>query len=163
ATRHLLDRGHRRIAFFGGHRDSSSCRQRRQGYREALAEAGIEPEPQWLVECAPTRLEAAQQTGALFVRDPAPTAAVCYNDAVALGLMAGADFAVVGFDDIPEAAVASPPLTTIAVDPRARGRQAAELILKRLREPAMPRAHTIAPVRLQARSSSEVHLSGDSA
>ena len=165
ATRHPLDRGHRRIAFFGGHRDSSSCRQRRQGYREALAEAGIEPEPQWLVECAPTRLEAAQQTGALFVRDPAPTAAVCYNDAVALGLMAGlvargrrpgGDFAVIGFDDIPEASVASPTLTTIAVDPRARGRQAAELILKRLREPELPPAHTVAPVRLQARSSSEV-------
>ena len=85
ATEHLLALGHRRIAFFGGHRDSSSCRQRREGYREALRAAGITPEPQWLVECAPTRLEAARQTGALFVRDPAPTAAVCYNDAVALG------------------------------------------------------------------------------
>ena len=113
ATEHLLALGHRRIAFFGGHRDSSSCRQRREGYREALRAAGITPEPQWLVECAPTRLEAARQAGALFVRDPAPTAAVCYNDAVALGLMAGLaargrrageDFAVVGFDDIPEAA-----------------------------------------------------------
>ena len=140
ATEHLLSLGHRRIAFFGGHQDSSSCRQRREGYREALAAAGVTPEPQWLVECAPTRLEAARQTGALFVRDPAPTAAVCYNDAVALGLMAGLatrgrragqDFAVTGFDDIPEAAVSAPPLTTIAVDPRARGRQAAELILQR--------------------------------
>src|SRR5688572_25741957 len=41
ATEHLLARGHRRIAFFGGHRDSSSCRQRREGYRAALVEAGI--------------------------------------------------------------------------------------------------------------------------
>lgn len=167
ATRHLISRGHRRIAFFGGHRDSSSCRQRRQGYREAMSEAGLTPEPQWMVECAPTRLEAAQQSGALFVRDPAPTAAVCYNDAVALGLMAGLtargrrageDFAVIGFDDIPEAAVSSPPLTTIAVDPRARGRQAAELILQRLRQPETPPTHTVAPVRLQIRSSSEVQL-----
>ncbi|MGO4777952.1 substrate-binding domain-containing protein, partial [Lysobacter sp. 2RAB21] len=75
---------------------------------------------------------------------------------VARGRRAGGDFAVVGFDDIPEASVASPTLTTIAVDPRARGRQAAELILKRLREPELPHAHTVAPVRLQARSSSEV-------
>ncbi|MDB6163153.1 MAG: bacterial regulatory s, lacI family protein [Xanthomonadaceae bacterium] len=164
ATGHLLQRGHRRIAFFGGHRDSSSCRQRREGYRHALTEAGVTPEPQWLVECAPTRLEAARQVGALFVRDPAPTAAVCYNDAVALGLMAGLaargrragdDFAVVGFDDIPEASVSAPPLTTIAVDPRARGRQAAELILQRLRDPDAPARTTVASVHLQPRASSD--------
>jgi len=174
ATEHLLARGHRRIAFFGGHRDSSSCRQRRDGYRAALAAAGIEAEPQWLVECAPTRLEAARQVGALFVRDPAPTAAVCYNDAVALGLIAGLttrgrragdDFAVVGFDDIPEASVSAPPLTTIAVDPRARGRQAAELILQRLREPDAPARTTVAAVQLQVRASSDAPRShtGDNA
>ncbi|QSX74012.1 LacI family DNA-binding transcriptional regulator [Lysobacter arenosi] len=163
ATEHLLAQGHRRIAFFGGHQDSSSCHQRREGYREALIAAGVTPEPQWLVECAPTRLEAARQTGALFVRDPAPTAAVCYNDAVALGLMAGLatrgrragqDFALTGFDDIPEAAVSAPPLTTIAVDPRARGRQAAELILQRLRDPSATAATVVAPVQLQVRASS---------
>lgn len=172
ATEHLLAQGHRRIAFFGGHQDSSSCRQRREGYRAALADAGIEAEPQWQIECAPTRLEAARQTGALFVRDPAPTAAVCYNDAVALGLIAGLasrgrraghDFALTGFDDIPEAAVSAPPLTTIAVDPRARGRQAAELILQRLRDPAAPIATTVAPARLQLRASSQIPASGDAA
>ncbi|GAB2627792.1 LacI family DNA-binding transcriptional regulator [Novilysobacter erysipheiresistens] len=163
ATEHLLGLGHRRIAFYGGHRDSSSCRQRRAGYREALAQAGITPEPQWLVESAPTRLEAARQVGALFVRDPAPTAAVCYNDAVALGLVAGLtargrraghDFAVVGFDDIPEAAVSAPPLTTIAADPRARGRQAAALVLQRLQHPDAAPARTVAPARLMVRDSS---------
>ncbi|WP_133500950.1 LacI family DNA-binding transcriptional regulator [Cognatilysobacter terrigena] len=170
ATIHLLERGHRRIAFFGGHRDSSSCRQRREGYRLALAQAGIEPEPQWLVDCAPTRLEAARQAAALFARDPAPTAAVCYNDAVALGLIAGLaalgrragqDFAVVGFDDIPEAAVSTPPLTTIAVDPRARGRQAAQLVLQRSTTPDAPPMHVIAPVKLQMRASSDVRVDGN--
>jgi LacI family transcriptional regulator len=163
ATEHLLARGHRRIAFFGGHADSSSCRQRRQGYADALAVAGITPEPQWLIECAPTRLEAATQTGALFVRDPAPTAAVAYNDAVALGLMLGLarrgrrpghDFAVTGFDDIPESSMSVPPLTTLAVDPRARGRQAAALALARAQHSADARLHTIAPVKLVVRESS---------
>ncbi|HEX7113046.1 MAG TPA: LacI family DNA-binding transcriptional regulator [Mizugakiibacter sp.] len=162
ATEHLLARGHRRIAFFGGHRDSSSCRQRRDGYLDALAAAGVAAEPQWLIECAPARLEAAAQAGALFARDPAPTAAVCYNDAVALGLMLGLaargrrpghDFAVVGFDDIPEAAVSVPPLTTLAADPRARGRQAAALILARVRDPEAPPARTVAAVRLVVRQS----------
>jgi len=162
ATEHLLALGHRRIAFFGGHLDSSSCRERRLGYQDAMREAGIEPEPQWTVESAPTRLEAAAQTGALFVRDPAPTAAVCYNDAVALGLMQGLirrgrhpghDFAVTGFDDIPEAAVSAPPLTTVGVEPRARGRQAATLALQRVRDPGAAHAPVIVPVRLIERGS----------
>ena len=163
ATEHLLSRGHRRIAFFGGHADSSSCRQRRQGYADALAAAGITPEPQWLIECAPTRLEAATQTAALFVRDPAPTAAVAYNDAVALGLMLGLarrgrrpgqDFAVTGFDDIPEAAMSVPPLTTLAADPRARGRQAANLALARAQHAPDVPTRTVAPVQLVVRESS---------
>jgi LacI family transcriptional regulator len=163
ATEHLIELGHRRIAFFGGHRDSSSCRQRRQGYADAMRAAGLEVEPRWLVESAPTRLEAARQAGALFHRDPAPTAAVCYNDAVALGLMLGLtsrgrhpgeDFAVVGFDDIAEASVAVPPLTTIAVDPRVRGRQAAEMVLARIQNPEAAAIHTIAPSRLVVRESS---------
>jgi LacI family transcriptional regulator len=168
ATGHLLEQGHRAIAFFGGHRDSSSCGERRAGYHDALAAAGIAPDPAWLVECAPTRLEAARQAGALFARDPAPTAAVCYNDAVALGLMsglaargrrAGVDFALTGFDDIPEAAVSAPPLTTIAVAPRERGVQAARLVLERLADPqrATHAARTlVADARLVVRASSLV-------
>jgi LacI family transcriptional regulator len=168
ATEHLLEQGHRAIAFFGGHRDSSSCGERRAGYHDALAAAGIALDPAWLVECAPTRLEAARQAGALFARDPAPTAAVCYNDAVALGLVsglaargrrAGVDFALTGFDDIPEAAVSMPPLTTIAVAPRERGMQAARLVLERLgnqaRTAQSPRT-IVADARLVVRASSLV-------
>jgi len=175
ATEHLLGQGHRAIAFFGGHRDSSSCGERRAGYHDALAAAGIAPDPAWLVECAPTRLEAARQAGALFARDPAPTAAVCYNDAVALGLMsglaargrrAGVDFALTGFDDIPEAAVSAPPLTTIAVAPRERGMQAARLVLERLADPERstrkPRT-IVADARLVVRASSLVNLQGTAA
>ncbi|KGI78134.1 LacI family DNA-binding transcriptional regulator [Oleiagrimonas soli] len=162
ATEHLLQLGHRRIAFFGGHADSSSCRERRQGHADAMQAAGIAVEPPWLIESAPTRLQAAAQTSALFVRDPAPTAAVCYNDAVALGLMLGLhargrrpghDFAVTGFDDIPEAAVCLPPLTTVATDPRGRGRQAAERILQRVRLPDTTPSELHAAAELVVRGS----------
>ena len=163
ATEHLIAQGHRRIAFFGGHRDSSSCRQRHAGYAEAMQAAGLHREPHWQVECAPTRLDAAGRTAALFAGSTAPTAAVCYNDAVALGLMLGLnqrglqpgrDFALTGFDDIAEASVSMPPLTTLSVTPRARGRQAAELLLQRLRDPAATTRRTIAPVQLVIRESS---------
>ncbi len=170
ATEHLLGRGHRHIAFFGGHADSSSCRERREGYVEAMTAAGLKTNPFWLVETAPTRVEAARRSAALFDLDPAPTAAVCYNDAVALGLMLGLaahgrhpgqDFAVTGFDDIPEAAVSMPPLTTLATDPRARGRQAAKRILERVHDPDADAMHSIAPVRLVVRASSNPCPSSD--
>jgi LacI family transcriptional regulator len=163
ATEHLIGLGHQRIAFFGGHRESSSVEQRRRGYASAMGAAGLKVDPAWMIESAPTRLEAARQTGALFARDPAPTAAVCYNDAVALGLMLGLtkrgrrpgeDFALTGFDDVAEASVCVPPLTTIAVDPRGLGRRSAELILDRLGKPETEAAYTIAPVRLVVRESS---------
>lgn len=163
ATRHLIDRGHRDIAFFGGHDHSSSCHQRRAGYRQALDEAGIAPRPEWLVETAPNRVDAAARAGELFVEGARPSAAVCYNDSVALGLTLGLaargirpgrDFAVTGFDDISEAALATPSLTTLAVDPRARGRQAATLLLRRLDNPEAAPVRTVAPVRLCIRDSS---------
>lgn len=162
ATEHLLALGHRRIAFFGGHADSSSCRERRLGYQEALAAAGVDLDPGSMFETAPTRLEANANAEALLAHQPEPTAAVCYNDAVALGLMLGlarlgrrpgVDFAVTGFDDIPEAAVSTPPLTTLCADPRSRGRQAAELLLERAAMPALPSRSVIAPVRLTERES----------
>ncbi|GAB3048676.1 LacI family DNA-binding transcriptional regulator [Stenotrophomonas tumulicola] len=163
ATRHLIERGHRDIAFFGGHAASSSCAQRRAGYQQALAEAGLAVSPQWLIESAPNRLEAATRVDELFADGLRPSAAVCYNDTVALGLMLGltsrgirpgGDFAVTGFDDIPESAVAVPPLTTLTVDPRARGRQAAELLLQRVQSPDAPPRQTVAPLQLRIRESS---------
>jgi LacI family transcriptional regulator len=163
ATEHLIARGHRRIAFFGGHAESSPCRQRRAGYVDAMQRAGLDAPSHWQIESTPNRLDAAQACDALFASTPAPTAAVCYNDAVALGLMLGLnqrglkpgrDFALTGFDDIAEAALGTPSLTTLSTTPRERGGQAAEMILQRLRDPQAPAAHAIAPVTLIVRDSS---------
>ncbi|MET7141911.1 LacI family DNA-binding transcriptional regulator [Xanthomonas sp. PPL139] len=162
ATEHLIALGHRRIAFYGGHADSSSCRQRRAGHAQAMRQAKLPVDPAWLIESAPNRLEAAARHGELFANEAPPTAAVCYNDTVALGLMLGLlargirpgrDFAITGFDDIPEAAVSTPALTTLAAQPRARGRQAAQLVLERL-DAAVPPRRTIVPVSLSVRESS---------
>src|SRR3569623_61954 len=116
ATAHLIAQGHRLIAFIGGRGDSSSCRHRRAGYREAMKVAGLPVASRQEVECLPTRLDAARCAEALFKGDSAPTAAVCYNDAVALGMMHGLAerglphgraFALTGFDDIDEAGLAA--------------------------------------------------------
>ena len=163
ATEHLIAQGHSQIAFFGGHAKSSSCLQRRAGFLEAMKAAGLKVPAHRLVESAPTRLEAAQACASLFKHGTAPTAAVCYNDAVALGLMLGLaqrglqpgrDFAVTGFDDIGEAAMVSPSLTTVSTAPRERGRQAAQMLLDRLRDPQEQGERTIVPVKLVIRDSS---------
>lgn len=162
ATRHLIGLGHRRIAFFGDHA-SSACRQRRSGYRRAMAEAGLEPR---IVAAPPVRQEATAAARQLFGHLRAaerPDAVVCYNDSVALGLMAGLaahglragiDVAVTGFDDIAEAALVTPALTTIVADPRLRGREAAGLLLQRLQQPDAPPRRLTAAVALRVRASS---------
>ncbi|MGQ9448168.1 LacI family DNA-binding transcriptional regulator [Xanthomonas citri pv. bilvae] len=161
ACSHLIAQGHRRIVFFGGHAASSSCRQRRAGYARAMQEADLETH---YVESAPNRQDAAV-CGARLLNSTAQaaTAAVCYNDTVALGLMAalakhglvpGRDFAVTGFDDIAEAALFTPALTTLAADPRARGRQAAQLVLQRIGSPELAAQQLTAAVALNIRASS---------
>ncbi|UZB13715.1 LacI family DNA-binding transcriptional regulator [Xanthomonas phaseoli pv. phaseoli] len=161
ACSHLIAQGHRRIVFFGGHAASSSCRQRRAGYARAMQAADLETH---YVESAPNRQDAAV-CGARLLSSAAhaATAAVCYNDSVALGLMAalakhgivpGRDFAVTGFDDIAEAALFTPALTTLAADPRARGRQAAQLVLQRIGSPGLAAQQLTAAVALNIRASS---------
>jgi len=168
ATAHLIALGHRQIAFYGGHADSSSCRERRLGYQDALCAAGITLRPGWMFELAPTRLEGHAHARVLYGQRPGFTAAACYNDAVALGLIQGLarlgrqpghDFAVTGFDNIPEAAVDLPPLTTLNADPRARGRQAAELLLQRINNPTLARRSIVAPVQLILRESTSACIS----
>jgi LacI family transcriptional regulator len=70
------------------------------------------------------------------------------------GIQPGRDFAVTGFDDIAEAGLSAPPLTTLASMPRARGKQAAELLLQRLREPHAEPQRIVVPVQLVVRGSS---------
>lgn len=70
------------------------------------------------------------------------------------GILPGRDFAVTGFDDIAEAALFTPALTTLAADPRARGRQAAQLVLQRIGSPELAAQQLTAAVALKIRASS---------
>lgn len=124
ATRHLLERGHRRIAFISGAITTVSRRRRYAGYRGALEEAGV-PFDERLVADSPFLGDADSGSSGrdavrrlLAVPHP-PTAFVAINDMFALGAYAaireaGAeDLAVVGFDDLELASLVSPALTTV--------------------------------------------------
>jgi len=144
ATEHLIGLGHREIAFVGGSPLNSSAVEREMGYREALLAAGVAYDPDLHFSCE-TKPEAAEQTiGEVLRRTPRPTAAVCMNDFVAFGvvkglidrgLQPGRDFAVIGFDNRRDTLLCRPGLTTISVQAPTIAKAAAQMILRRVKEP----------------------------
>jgi len=161
AVEHLIRLGHRRIAFVGGGRHASPALDRVQAYRETLARHGLQIGP--IVSCLPTREEGERAVeGLMRGKSDDPTAIVCHNDLCAIGVLVGLsdrgrvggkDCAVIGFDNIPEAAHARPALTTIDIGARQIGVEAAHLLLRRIKAPASPPESIILPPRLIIRSS----------
>lgn len=140
-TRHLLQAGHRTIGFLTGPPASHSGRKRVEGYRAAMATAGIAYDPGWLRACLPTVEGGHEAAHALLSSHPEITALFCYNDLVAIGafqachdlaLAIPADLAIVGFDDIPLAALVTPALTTCRVSRYEMGVQAMHMLLERI-------------------------------
>jgi len=138
ATRHLIELGHRRIAFLAGRPDLESSRLREAGFRQALSEAGIEVDPS-LVRMSDYRRDAAHQPAIeLLSRPDRPTAVFAGNDLSAIGTMEAAqemgldvpgDVSVIGFDDIPEAARTTPALSTVRQPIQQMGSAAVELLI----------------------------------
>jgi LacI family transcriptional regulator len=151
ATKHLIDLGHRSIAFLGGDSSYSTQRERLKGWRKALEEDGLPADSRFVIEAPPTRAGGVDAMSIALDSPARLTAAFCHNDVVALGaskelarrgLMAGRDFSLIGFDDIPEAAHSSPSLTTISVETRAMGRLAATRLMSLMaQEKSVPRSY----------------------
>lgn len=161
ATEHLVQAGHRRIAFLGG-QSGPVMEQRLQGYQEALAARGIAYDPALVFASAPRRAEGCEAMGRMLDTSPPIRAAVCYNDLVAFGalaalgergLRAGPDFALMGFDNVLDAAHSNPPLSTVDIRPSELGEQAAQVLLARIADPALPRQRFLAEPRLVLRQS----------
>jgi LacI family transcriptional regulator len=161
AAEHFIRLGHRRIAFVGGGRHASPARDRARAYRETLERYGLRIGP--IVNCLPTREEGERAVAQLIHGDrDDPTAIICHNDLCALGvlvglsdrgLVAGRDCAVIGFDNIPEAAHSRPALTTIDIGARRIGEEAASLLLRRVKAPTGAPESIVLPPRLVIRSS----------
>jgi LacI family transcriptional regulator len=136
----LVKAGHRRIGFLDDDRHPPASHLRRQGYLDALAESGIDPDAQPHLKAPPFVSGGLEITK--FLDLPArtrPTAVFCFNDRQAMGVYRAArhrglkipdDISVVGFDD--QEYIASeldPPLTTVRLPHREMGRLAVELLL----------------------------------
>ncbi|HEX7003689.1 MAG TPA: LacI family DNA-binding transcriptional regulator [Trueperaceae bacterium] len=161
ATEHLIELGHRRIAFIGGDLPHSAVRERHAGFASALSRHGLEPGP--IVACPVTRQAGYEAASRLLQGPEPPTAAVAYSDRVAFGVMAaahdrglrvGRDFALVGFDDLEQADVSRPTLTSIATRPQAVGREAARVLVDRMQNPDRPSVERLIQTELMVRQSS---------
>jgi DNA-binding LacI/PurR family transcriptional regulator len=138
ATRHLIEMGHRRIAYVSRPADLSSDLERQEGYRQALAEANIPFDPT-LVVAGTGRVGGGERAfPQLMACHNPPTAVFCYNDLTAIGLLQVAreagvpipqKLAVVGFDDISLAPYVCPSLTTVAQPKTEMGQQAMKMAL----------------------------------
>jgi LacI family transcriptional regulator len=171
ATRHLLEQGYRVIGLITGPLDWWSARQRKLGWQEALHEAGLIADDGLVVEGTWSAASGQRGLRRLLEQYPEIEAVFACNDQMALGVMKEAgksgrripdDLAVVGFDDVPEAAFFCPSLSTVRQDLNELGRTAVRELDRLIRaaqqgEPAgEPKAILLEP-QLLVRESSAVH------
>ncbi len=172
AADHLLERGHRRIAFIGGPSGLPQVQERRDGVELAIREAGGSAV---LTVVSPAKLTVAggREAGEQIVGIPAfrrPTAAICANDLIALGLLQEMvrhgvrvpdDLAIVGYDDIDFAAAAAVPLSSVRKPRHELGRRAAELLLDEARGDGHRHEQVVFEPQLIVRESSMVRRTTD--
>ncbi|MXX23391.1 MAG: LacI family transcriptional regulator [Rhodospirillales bacterium] len=152
ATNRLLRQGHRRIALVGGDTRVSCFVERFSGYRESLDCASVGFDPALVRSSDPTRKAGFDAARWIASLSPRPTAAICYNDSLALGLMAGLqrdglypgrNFALIGSEDVEETGMTNPSLSVTAVDRDEMGRRAAAALIERIDHPEAPQQRIV--------------------
>jgi LacI family transcriptional regulator len=163
ATKHLIDKGHTRIAFVGPEKSERGVVQERyDGYRQALEEAGITPDPAIAMTSDVSHARGIEAGQLLCARDSDVTAVFATADQLAVGIMEGArmsgrsvpdDLSVVGFDNLEIATIANPKLTTITQDLNLKAYTAVELLLQSLKAKDQQPQETVLEVELIERES----------
>jgi DNA-binding LacI/PurR family transcriptional regulator len=160
AAEHLYSHGCRRIAFVGGYADSSARDERASGVAEFLNDQGLTLNSELSMVSEPARPEAREATLRLLAKDPQVDGIVCFSDVVAFGVLdaiadtgrtVGSDVRVIGFDDVHDAGLNRPSLSSVAVPARETGRRAAQLVLERAAGSTEPAVREEFPVKLEPR------------
>lgn len=164
-TRHLVDLGHRRIAYINGYLHYSPTYndyvnlERLAGYSATLRRNGIEPDPELIVEFDPALYHTDDYSvlERLLQVDPAPTAIQCFHDQMAIWILKGLkelgvrvpqDLSVTGFDDIRELKYIEPRLTTCALPSAELASEAVRSLFRLISEPADARERTVVSTQL---------------
>ncbi len=139
ATSYLIEQGHTRIAHLQGDPRYATSRDRREGYRRALADAGLPQDASLILGATWEPKDASLATGQLLTLDNPPTAIFAANDSFAFaaiekireqGLRIPDDVAVVGYDDVPLAQDMTPALTSVRIPLVELGQTAAHKVLR---------------------------------
>ncbi len=163
ATERLLEFGHRRIALINGPAEYYFAQLRERGYRRALADRKLKPEPGWVLHGEVNESAGHALCRSLLIRNPAPTAFLCATDTMAFGAIAacreaglavGSDVSVIGYGNSSLSAFCDPPLTTVEHQVFDNGRHVGQALLRLLREEIKPAdVHYLEPVVLVPRKS----------
>src|SRR5207302_790678 len=164
AVEHLLRTRRTRVAYLGDNLAISTARERFQGFTEAVAGAGLRPDD-LLIRHGLRTVEQARHAAHELLGTHSPEAIFTSQNLVTIGVVEALHehnlqhrVAVVGFDDIPLAAVVQPGITVMAQDPAALGREAASRLFDRMSgDDAPPTVRTV-PTRLIVRGSGELPL-----
>jgi len=160
AAEHLYSHGCRRIAFIGGFTDSSARDERASGVAEFLSDHGLTLSSELSVVCEPARSQAREVTLRLLTTNPQVDGIVCFSDVVAFGVLdaiadrgrtVGSDVRVIGFDDVHDAGLNRPSLSSVSVPARETGRRAAQLVLERAAGSTEPTVREEFPTKLEPR------------
>jgi DNA-binding LacI/PurR family transcriptional regulator len=159
ATEHLLALGHSTVWHVAGPRAWLEAKARERGWRESLQRAG---RPQPPVKAGGWGVRSGYEAGRRLAAKPGVTAVFVANDQMALGLLRAlheaevdvpGQVSVVGFDDVPEAAYFTPPLTTVRQDFDEVGHGALQLLLEQMADGARGERHLVVEPRLVVRQS----------
>jgi LacI family transcriptional regulator len=160
ATEYLISLGHRRIGFVSGNRQHSAQADRLEGFLAAMEGGGLDP--MFVLELELTHSAARAAAATIMNRPDVPTALICFNDVIGLGLhrglsdlgvALGRDLSLIGFDDVAEADLVRPGLASVATKPFRVGENAARLLLRRIGEPECEIRREIVPTRFVPRGS----------
>jgi len=162
ATRHLLERGHRRIALVTGPLAEDCSVDRRIGFIQSMQAAGLSFDESLVYEGDWSASSGRDALLTLAKHGNLPEAVFAQNDRMALGVLHAArelglrvpeQLAVIGVDDMPLASYFDPPLTTMRQDMPRIGREAAHLLLEHIKNPQAALSHIKMPAELVVRQS----------
>ena len=163
ATSHLIEHGHRRIAYLGDLHRISTAAARRAGYRQALRDAGLTADPELEVSDLRGDADARDALASLLDLPDPPTAVFAARNSLAIGAvqcLRARDLAhrvaMVGFDDFPLADLLDPPLTVVRQDVRRIGTEVARLLFARIDGDDAPPRHVLVEPILVVRGSGEI-------
>lgn len=175
AMEHLIELGHRQIAFLSHHEmDLLPVKERYRAYRDSMQDAGLTPLAPWLIGQPGNEIDAIRSSidvnsaelqqikACLLSAMPRPTAILGLHDYLAvlavraiqqLDLRVPDHISVAGFDDTDPAVLLEVPLTTVAQDPFTIGKEAARLLIERIEGASVPARLLLIPTQLRVRSS----------